>query len=244
MQINKILKVLSIFIICIITLSVFIKYRDKGSAAHHLSQKQQRWQEMEKEVNSWTDALGLKIDPGIKKTVVVLNLLGFKTEQSCEGHIDWGRLYPWVSITTEDEEMKALLDEGIKISNEIQAKEANIQKKYPNIPLREALSKESTQELEEMYRKRLTTFDTINKISRLKVLPLNNLIANFYATHPINPDRMIILQEFGFETCDMFSLGGNWQVVRDENEKREKLKEYQQEMGSFADFLTNYYFTN
>lgn len=47
------------------------------------------------------DALGKGVDPGIRETVAVLNLLGFRTRQSCEGHVDergFGLPSPWVDI--------------------------------------------------------------------------------------------------------------------------------------------------
>ncbi|EFH81221.1 conserved hypothetical protein [Ktedonobacter racemifer DSM 44963] len=55
-----------------------------------------------------TDKLGKKIDDGIFDTVVALNMLGVGTLQSCEGHIEWGVPYPWVSIQN-DLEQKFLL---------------------------------------------------------------------------------------------------------------------------------------
>ncbi|WP_158043472.1 hypothetical protein [Skermanella pratensis] len=47
------------------------------------------------------DALGKGVDPGIRETVAVLNLLGFRTRQSCEGHVNeqgFGLPSPWVDI--------------------------------------------------------------------------------------------------------------------------------------------------
>lgn len=256
---NKILKILVIVTLSLITLSLFVRYREKIAITKPNNQdtgldrissqsKKQRWEEMEKEVDTWTDALGKGIDPGIKKTVIVLNLLGFVTQQSCEGHIDWGRPYPWVSITSEDKEIETLRNEIIKIVDDIKKKDDDLKKKYPNLSIREALFKEETQKLEEeyneMYKKYHTAVDKSNKLSRLKVLPLNNLIANFYSSHSINPDRMLVLEVFGLDSFEIFSLGGNWQIVRNDNEKLKKLKEYQQEMQSFTDFLTDYYFAN
>lgn len=49
-------------------------------------------------VKQFTDRLGTPIDEGIFETVVVLNLLGLRTFQSCEGHLTHGCAYPWVSL--------------------------------------------------------------------------------------------------------------------------------------------------
>ena len=56
------------------------------------------WQEGCAAVEQFTDRLGATIDEGIFETVVVFNLLGFRTFQSCEGHLDHGSPYPWVDV--------------------------------------------------------------------------------------------------------------------------------------------------
>jgi hypothetical protein len=56
------------------------------------------WQEGCAAVEQFTDRLGATIDEGIFETVVVFNLLGFRTFQSCEGHLDHGAPYPWVDV--------------------------------------------------------------------------------------------------------------------------------------------------
>jgi len=63
---------------------------------------EQRYQEMSERVSTFTDKLGMPIDPGIFETVVVLNLLGLHTFQSCEGHLDHGCPYPWVTLIDEE----------------------------------------------------------------------------------------------------------------------------------------------
>ncbi len=57
---------------------------------------------MYERVSTLTDKLGTPIDPGIFETVVALNLLGLHTLQSCEGHLDHGCPYPWVTIIDEE----------------------------------------------------------------------------------------------------------------------------------------------
>ncbi|MBV8695627.1 MAG: hypothetical protein JO125_17285 [Chloroflexi bacterium] len=56
------------------------------------------WQEGCVAVEQFTDRLGATIDEGIFETVVVFNLLGFHTFQSCEGHLGHGGPYPWVDV--------------------------------------------------------------------------------------------------------------------------------------------------
>lgn len=63
-------------------------------------EKEQLWQDMAGRISRITDKLGMPIDPGIMDTVIVLNLLGIVTVQSCEGHIDHGIAAPWIFFTT------------------------------------------------------------------------------------------------------------------------------------------------
>ncbi len=59
---------------------------------------QERWERMATQLAQVTDRLGNPIDPGIFETVVTLNLLGFPTVMSCEGHLDHGMGAPWVDV--------------------------------------------------------------------------------------------------------------------------------------------------
>lgn len=65
------------------------------------------WEEGCQAVEQFRDRLGQSIDPGIFETVVVLNLLRIETFQSCEGHLDHGCPYPWITVV--DAERKRVL---------------------------------------------------------------------------------------------------------------------------------------
>lgn len=56
------------------------------------------WQEAEAILARVTDQMGQRIDAGILAPVVGLNLLGFHTSASCEGHLSWGCPYPWIEF--------------------------------------------------------------------------------------------------------------------------------------------------
>jgi hypothetical protein len=215
-----------------------------SSSEQASSEKKQQWQAMEKEVSSWGDALGMPIDPEIKKTVIVLNLLGFKTNASCEGHPDRALSYPWVDFETTDKQIESLSNEKQNIYKDIEEKEAEIQKKYPDLSLGEALRKEDSKQLNTLYPKLHTISDKIEALSKTKLILLKNLLNDFYKNRPTDPDRMIIIHELNPTFLRMYSLGGDWQITRNKNEKERKLKEYQQEMNSFADFLIAYYFSD
>src|SRR5690242_14733922 len=70
--------------------------RCKGTVTREV--KEQQWQTMATHVAQMKDKLGRGIDPGIFETVIVLNLLGIPTTQSCEGHLDRAAGAPWVDI--------------------------------------------------------------------------------------------------------------------------------------------------
>lgn len=60
------------------------------------------WQDAEALVRRMTDGMGCPIDEGILETVVVFNVLGVPTCQSCEGHLDEGLPYPWIDFETDE----------------------------------------------------------------------------------------------------------------------------------------------
>jgi len=206
-------------------------------------EKQQRWQTMEKEIDSITDGLGLGIDPGIKKTVVVLNLLGFKTSQSCEGHIGRGLPYPWIDFETENQEIANLNIKHNDIIKRINKEESDIQKKYPDLSMGEALRKEESKNLNTLYQEMHAINDKIEKTSKSQLVPLKKLLGDFYKGRSADPDRIIAIHEINPTFLKMYSIGGDWQIVRSDKEKANKLKDYQQEMKALTDFLTDYYFS-
>ncbi|HEY4033549.1 MAG TPA: hypothetical protein VGL94_06245 [Ktedonobacteraceae bacterium] len=63
-------------------------------------EKEKQWDEIAERASRITDKLGMPIDQGILETVIVLNLLGITTKQSCEGHMDHGIPAPWIFFTT------------------------------------------------------------------------------------------------------------------------------------------------
>lgn len=61
------------------------------------------WEEAIVTVKTMVDRLGKRVDEGIIETVAVLNLLGFRTSQSCEGHLHRACPHPWVMIDADRE---------------------------------------------------------------------------------------------------------------------------------------------
>lgn len=88
------------------------------------------WEEGCEAVQSFTDQLGMLVDEGIFETVVALNLAGITTFQSCEGHLDHGAPYPWVTVIDEEQERLFNRRWLAVCQLEEQAKEAGTQEAY------------------------------------------------------------------------------------------------------------------
>jgi len=67
------------------------------------SDKEQQWREFVERFKHEADRLGYGIEPGILKAVAGLNALEINTSQSCHGHVDRGRIAPWVDVQAQNE---------------------------------------------------------------------------------------------------------------------------------------------
>jgi len=71
--------------------------------------------EVEKTFKNVGDKLGLGIDKDIFRSIVILNSLGYKTSQSCEGHIDRYTTSPWIDFTWDEKNTKEYFDESLNL---------------------------------------------------------------------------------------------------------------------------------
>ena len=58
------------------------------------------------------DRLGLGLDPGIKRSVLAVQLMGLETNFSCEGHTDWGYPTPVVRFARVSPQLRRVLGLG------------------------------------------------------------------------------------------------------------------------------------
>jgi hypothetical protein len=188
-------------------------------------QKEQRWQEMAARVDKITDTLGMPVDEGIKETVIVLNLLGFPTVQSCEGHAERGVCGPWVDMRPKGTEALAqkrsqAIDRLIKARQQKQPEEESVE--------------QILKEVDEAAREPMTHLAE-NLIARLTA---------FYQEHQTPYDCILMIHHLGLGyrlECQGTSMQyGPFALPR----KDERLPHYQQEMRSFTDFLKARYFTD
>jgi hypothetical protein len=186
-------------------------------------QKEQRWQEMAGRVDKVTDRLGNLVDEGIKETVIVLNLLGFPTTMSCEGHLDHGN-GPWVNMQPKG--VKALEEQWRQASRAAQV----AREQDGNL----------TKELYETLDAARQALDTPVLHLAMKLMAY---LIDFYSERVVPHDRRLVIDEF----VAGFSLrchGTFLQKVVELPLREVKLREYQEEMRAFTAFLKACYFAD
>lgn len=198
--------------------------------------KQQQWDNLAREVDTWTDGLGYPIDQGIKDTVIALNLLGFTTRQSCEGHLDQGDANPWIDFTLNQPEVVTLqnqVSEFVRIELSEQYKALKI--KYPRLSIHEILQTEEGENLRPTYEKFLFLLSLYQKEAKKELQQLFELLDKFYQTHDSTEDQKLFVTIEGIVRLE--SYGSKLQAQRPENERKAKLMLYLDEMKAFTDFL-------
>lgn len=225
-----------IFLLSIATLLLF-----SGEVFGELT-KQEQWQQLAQEVDTWTDGMGLPIDSEIKETVIVLNLLGIVTSQSCEGHLDWGLCHPWVDFDKKIDEVESIALSALQKKTD--AMYRSIEMNYPDITWPERFQLPEGQELIPFLEERNALYSKHEKLKQTQAETLYLLLEQFYENRTTSYDRMLILN---FPTRDSFRIqsnGATRQIIRSESQREEKLAEYQDEMAQFTTFLKQLFFNN
>jgi hypothetical protein len=159
----------------------------------------------------------MPIDQGIFEMVVALNMLGFRTVMSCEGHLEKGIAGPWVDI--ESDEIQALRDQ---ITAKL--KEATPSHKPPYVFTDEAK----------------TLIEQLKKPQLEIAHALMILLDQFYRQREyIAYDQRLIpnIWDSAPGKVSLECMGTSFQDIAPQNVKELKLKAYQQEMQDFTAFL-------
>lgn len=69
--------------------------------------------DVEKELRNITDGLGMPMDEEMIRPCVILNSLGYKTRQSCQGHEEKYGSSPWIQIIWDEEISKEYYDRSL-----------------------------------------------------------------------------------------------------------------------------------
>jgi len=209
------------------------------------TEKEQKWHTLAAHFYETADCLGHPIDPGIKETVIALNVLGLPTIASCEGHTDHGISAPWVEIALPGEPEEHFAGEK-KIYEEIA-------KKY-GVPfedvkrgthaeawlaaLREASKNQETTE-------HLAWQKANTELMRTKIIPL---LEEFYKDRVVSDAVRISVSE-GIGAFRIYNGGHDYAPVPEpitEGARRAlaaRIKIYRAEMAAFAEFVKQKFFS-
>lgn len=177
------------------------------------TEKENRWNRIQAKVNKITDRRGMPIDEEMKETVTALQIFNFQTTASCKGHLTRGIQAPWVDI-------------GEEIPKEI---------------LREVKKKAKENCLEVLHS--IPEIKAFRKKHLREQMRLMILLDEFYKDRVVTIDIHLTLKKIGiYGYARLVNTGEHLQEIRSKKERTEKLREYQQEMYAFTDFLKRKYF--
>ncbi len=173
-----------------------------------------------------TDRTGMPIDTGILETVIALNSLDIITSQSCEGHLDHGRPYPWITFITPDA-VKIARQSASAFTQAIQYKE------------QEKCSEEALQAIYDKANLLKSQAEQLHATDQQKLL---DYLAAFYSIRHISFDcRLMIYTRVPGTSC-LESQGATTIIGQPPDIQKQKLKIYQEEMLTFTEFLQKTYF--
>lgn len=200
-------------------------------------EKEKHWTHLKSKADRIVDGLGKKIDPGIKESVIALWALGFKTSSSCQGHLDHGRLAPWIDIG-EKIPKRSLKNASIKEKILLQTKRflmivslLLLDKFYKGLAIDLFVPRKN--------RKKTRALEKRNLKEQMRLM---KLLDEFNKDRKISDDVRLILEPMGRYGACLISRGARFQPIRSKNEQEEKLKQYKKEMIAFTDFLKKKYF--
>ncbi len=193
--------------------------------------KQQNWHKLTKYFSSVTDGVGMRIDKGILETVVVLNVLGFNTRMSCQGHSLKRAYYigPWVDIE-------------IKMTNSIKKLEEKSSQFLKQAKQLETSDPKNRKKIDALYTKS-HHYSILVRKRHLKVIrKLATFLSEFYQNRVVGFETRLILDVSLPGWTRLLSQGTVLQDGLKMDEKKKNLQKYQQEMRGFTEFLKKKYF--
>lgn len=177
--------------------------------------------DLKNKLQDTTDGLGKKIDKQIFDTILYLNVRGFTTTSSCEGHLDRGNAYPWVEFSlTTDSEFDLLNERKDELRNLLADTDNNYRSK-------KVLDKKKEADI--------LSDQLVNKNNQM-INDLLKLLSEFYDTRKSDSDRRLIITSM-VTHFRIQSQGGMLQKPRLKKDKEKYLGIYQKEMNDFTEFL-------
>ena len=174
--------------------------------------KREDWQAALQHVERLVDALGKRVDPGIKETVAALNCMGLATDGSCEGHMHNQSKAPWVDF--------ALIPESLRLEIRSVRKALGNGETSPRL---DALVREAKLQL---------------WAGEAHII---DLLDEFYKQKNGSAERRLIIDFFP-DSARLVSQGARLQDLYPPDIQMKKLRAYQEEMAEFTVFLKARFF--
>lgn len=210
------------------------------------SEKEILWDKNLQELDETSDALGYRIETGIKEAVNAFNLMGLPTSGSCEGHIDRALSFPWVDVSSPNEPEERYVEQNEtfkKVAKERGLPEENVKRGLDMDAYWEAM-KQMSEETKE-YKK----WDLENKKLAIRAQELLN---EFYENKKDRLDNKLGVYGGvgGFrihgvteaEYRRAYEESGDEISEERKAERAGKLPVYRKEMDDFTQFLKDKFF--
>jgi len=211
------------------------------------SEKEILWDKNLQTLDETSDALGWKIESGIKETVNAFNLMGLPTTGSCEGHIDRALSFPWIDISAPSEPGERYVGQNEAFEKVAKKHALTLEDVKRGVPM-----DKYWEAIEECYKNGDTeeykTWNLENKKLELKV---KGLLDEFYQNREDRLDNR--LNAYGGEGVRIHGVTeGEYEKALEESgseisekrkaERAEKLPAYRKEMDDFTKFLKDKFF--
>jgi hypothetical protein len=195
------------------------------------------------EIDKVVDVEGKGIDEEIKDTIVALNVSGFPTKASCQGHYgeeEGGMGAPWVEVGAENEPEERFKNQNAifqKVAEKFNMSLDEVKRSFNPDAYWEAMKEASEQGETAEYQE----WDKQNQVLLKRA---QDLLDEFYREKKVDESLRLQLEEWvgGFR---IHNGGEDYKDVEEnmsETEKathKERLRLYQDEMKRFTDFLVS-----
>jgi len=192
------------------------------------SERKTTWQKKEDEVEKIPH-----IENGAKKIVTTLNISGILTSQSCEGHLEEGKItLPFVEISAPNQPEERFIGQE-KIIPEVAKKYGVSIKDVGTMLLHSAPWEEFEGERE------TPDYKKWREENKKTAENAESLLKDFYKDSATSEDVRLTINELNAGQFEMTNARGN---ETPKTEAKQQLEQYQDEMNNFAQFLKEKYF--
>ena len=179
------------------------------------------WEQKLLELEHVQDGIGKGLDQNIIETVAVLQLLDVHTRASCEGHMHHGVAAPWVDIESSDPRLAEC--RGI----------------YSELAATADACEDAGQVADAVYAEMHVIREEIDRIAAVEYKKLIPYLEEFYHGRSAAYTHRIMIDYRGRLSCQ----GALLQPAEEVKTRALRLKEYQQEMRAFSEFLKQKFFS-